>query len=434
MLCSSPSLSIPTRSTRSFTNVTYSITRPTTLKSSVLSLQRRLASDEAASQSEPEADGATEAQHGDNSVAAPVKTETDGYGFKPADYAEDIEASSADSVTEAQHYDDSITASANTDTDAYNITPGEQTEKTEASSAVESATETAEEGASSTVERVSNAARAASDSVANAATTIRDTVGAATGYGRGSNEPGEAEGKGERSKTVYVGNLFFDVRAEDLQKEFEHAGKVVDAKVIMDQRGLSKGFVSPYLQAPSPSISSPHQSNYISCSRLLTTSLPHPTRFGYIKFDTLEGAARAIELYDLQNFEGRRLSVQYSITGARTGSLSGRKPRTPSAERAVHSPTKTLFIGNMSFDMSDRDLNDLFREVKNVIDVRVAIDRRTGQPRGFAHADFVDVESAENAMRELSGKMICGRALRVDYSTSTGRSAVGAASTDDRGS
>jgi len=80
----------------------------------------------------------------------------------------------------------------------------------------------------------------------------------------------------------------------------------------------------------------------------------------------------------------------------------------------------------MSFDMSDRDLNNLFREIKNVIDVRVAIDRRTGQPRGFAHADFQDVESAERAYEELKGKMVCGRALRIDFSTSTGRAAVGA--------
>ena len=78
----------------------------------------------------------------------------------------------------------------------------------------------------------------------------------------------------------------------------------------------------------------------------------------------------------------------------------------------------------MSFDMSDRDLNNLFREIKNVIDVRVAIDRRTGQPRGFAHADFVDIASAERALTELTGKVVCGRALRVDFSTTSGRAAV----------
>jgi RNA recognition motif-containing protein len=66
--------------------------------------------------------------------------------------------------------------------------------------------------------------------------------------------------------------------------------------------------------------------------------------------------------------------------------------------------------------MSDSDLNKLFRDIRNVIDVRVAIDRRTGQPRGFAHADFVDVESAVKGMETLKGQEIYGRVLRVDYS------------------
>lgn len=78
----------------------------------------------------------------------------------------------------------------------------------------------------------------------------------------------------------------------------------------------------------------------------------------------------------------------------------------------------------MAFDMSDRDLNNLFRDIKNVIDVRVAIDRRTGQPRGFAHADFVDVASAQKAMEALKDKEVSGRILRVDFSTSSGRSAM----------
>ena len=70
----------------------------------------------------------------------------------------------------------------------------------------------------------------------------------------------------------------------------------------------------------------------------------------------------------------------------------------------------------MSFEMTDRDLNNLFRGIRNVIDVRVAIDRRTGQPRGFAHADFTDVKSAMEALKVLADKENYGRKLRVDYS------------------
>lgn len=51
-----------------------------------------------------------------------------------------------------------------------------------------------------------------------------------------------------------------------------------------------------------------------------------------------------------------------------------------------------------------------------MLDVRVAIDRRSGQPRGFAHADFIDVESAQKAKEVLERKVVYGRQLRVDYS------------------
>ena len=87
------------------------------------------------------------------------------------------------------------------------------------------------------------------------------------------------------------------------------------------------------------------------------------------------------------------------------------------SEHRTNPPSKTLFIGNLAFEMSDADLNKLFRDIRNVIDVRVAIDRRTGQPRGFAHADFVDISSAEAGKRALADKEIYGRKLRVDFST-----------------
>lgn len=56
-----------------------------------------------------------------------------------------------------------------------------------------------------------------------------------------------------------------------------------------------------------------------------------------------------------------------------------------------------------------------------MLDVRVAIDRRSGQPRGFAHADFIDVESAKTAKEVLEKKVVYGRQLRVDYSAGNAR-------------
>ena len=140
-------------------------------------------------------------------------------------------------------------------------------------------------------------------------------------------------------------------------------------------------------------------------------------RFGYVDFETTEQATKAIAALNQQLFEGRRLAVQYAAYESKTipprggGGAGGSYTAKP-----LNPPSKTLFIGNMSFEMTDRDLNNLFKGIRNVIDVRVAIDRRTGQPRGFAHADFVDVKSAMEAMKHLEGKETYGRKLRMDYS------------------
>jgi nucleolin len=115
----------------------------------------------------------------------------------------------------------------------------------------------------------------------------------------------------------------------------------------------------------------------------------------------------------MQVFEGRNLVVQFHRAKENSKTRDG-----ATGSYTANPPSKTLFIGNMSFEMSDKDLNDLFRDIRNVMDVRVAIDRRTGQPRGFAHADFIDVASATKAKEVLGEKTVYGRQLRVDFSKS----------------
>jgi nucleolin len=119
-----------------------------------------------------------------------------------------------------------------------------------------------------------------------------------------------------------------------------------------------------------------------------------------------------------QLYEGRRVVVQYAAYTTKEMEAKRHDGTRFNSEvrGAKNPPTKTLFIGNMSFEMTDKDLNNLFRGIRNVVDVRVAIDRRTGQPRGFAHADFTDVASAQEALKILAEKETYGRRLRIDYS------------------
>lgn len=134
-------------------------------------------------------------------------------------------------------------------------------------------------------------------------------------------------------------------------------------------------------------------------------------RFGYVTFDSVEAAQRAIEEMNQQIYEGRRIVVQF--TASRQFSREPFKPK--------HKPTRYLYIGNLSFDLTDRELNEIFKSVRNLIEVRVAVDRNTGKPRGFAHADFLDMASAQAAMEILNTKAPHGRRLYVDFCESQKR-------------
>ena len=127
----------------------------------------------------------------------------------------------------------------------------------------------------------------------------------------------------------------------------------------------------------------------------------------FVNYSTEAEADRAIAEMHGSVFEGRTLVAQYAFRSQDQGDPS---------KFQMNPPTKTLFIGNMSFSMSDKDLNDLFLEVENCTDVRIAMDRRTGLPRGFAHADFTDVKSAQKAREFLNDRELLGRKLRIDYS------------------
>lgn len=233
------------------------------------------------------------------------------------------------------------------------------------------ATEATEDATTTAAE--SEPVQAATDSIRSESPAARLTEGISGDSSRA--ERRSFRDPPEPNATVYVGNLFFDVTENDLTKEFGRFGTPKHVRIVRDARGLSKGF-------------------------------------GYIAFETTEQAQSAIAELNQQLFEGRRLMVSFahSPNAAEPRSSPGRP------ERPLNPPSKTLFIGNMSFEMTDRDLNNLFRGIRNVVDVRVAIDRRTGQPRGFAHADFVDVKSAMEAMKLLAGKENYGRRLRIDYS------------------
>ena len=75
---------------------------------------------------------------------------------------------------------------------------------------------------------------------------------------------------------------------------------------------------------------------------------------------------------------------------------------------------RKLYIGNLSFDVADEELEAAFSEFGEIVSATVVRDRISGRSRGFGFVEFADEESADKAKADLNGKEIKGRAIRID--------------------
>jgi cold-inducible RNA-binding protein len=73
-----------------------------------------------------------------------------------------------------------------------------------------------------------------------------------------------------------------------------------------------------------------------------------------------------------------------------------------------------IFVGNLSYQTTQEDLLATFSQFGNVDRVSIVTDRDTGQPRGFAFVEMSNAQEAQNAIAQLNGAELNGRALNVN--------------------
>ncbi len=75
---------------------------------------------------------------------------------------------------------------------------------------------------------------------------------------------------------------------------------------------------------------------------------------------------------------------------------------------------KKIYVGNLSFQTTDADLNNMFGQVGKVESVQIIRDPNTGYPKGFGFVEMSDDAAAAKAIEQLNGKELNGRALNVN--------------------
>src|SRR5207253_2889717 len=73
-----------------------------------------------------------------------------------------------------------------------------------------------------------------------------------------------------------------------------------------------------------------------------------------------------------------------------------------------------LYVGNLAFQTTSQELQELFAQAGTVESASVVEDRMTGRSRGFAFVEMSTQEEANAAIEQLNGKEVGGRALKVN--------------------
>ena len=74
----------------------------------------------------------------------------------------------------------------------------------------------------------------------------------------------------------------------------------------------------------------------------------------------------------------------------------------------------TIYIGNLSYDVTQQDLEEVFAEYGTVKKVALPVDRETGRVRGFGFVELEETGQEDKAIEELNGAEWMGRTLRVN--------------------
>jgi hypothetical protein len=82
--------------------------------------------------------------------------------------------------------------------------------------------------------------------------------------------------------------------------------------------------------------------------------------------------------------------------------------------RRIRQVTINIYVGNLSYNTDDRELEDMFAPFGDITSARVITDRETGRSKGFGFVEMPDKEQGEAAIAALNGTDVGGRELRIN--------------------
>lgn len=139
---------------------------------------------------------------------------------------------------------------------------------------------------------------------------------------------------------------------------------------------------------------------------------------------------KAIGLYKepTHQSKGKKGAAKSNVRNARTGDEKKRTPKSGPKQRerkpvsSEDIDTKRLYLGNLSYEATESDLEELFRGVGTVRRVEIVYNRKTHRSKGYGFVEMLNVEEAKRAVEVLHDQFFMGRKLNVNSANSKGPS------------
>ena len=132
---------------------------------------------------------------------------------------------------------------------------------------------------------------------------------------------------------------------------------------------------------------------------------------GYVLFQSKQAALDAKEKFNASKFEDKHLRVDTFIEQAPIPRSQG---RTYGVNKLGEDFTRTIFIGNLPYIVSEEDVRQQFEDCGKIENVRLVRDAKTFIGKGIGYVMFSSVEEMQKALKEKKALKFRGRELRVN--------------------
>lgn len=130
--------------------------------------------------------------------------------------------------------------------------------------------------------------------------------------------------------------------------------------------------------------------------------------FAYVDLPSAKYVDSVVALSE-QVLNGRKLLIKNS------SSFEGRPEGDGAKALLKNPPLRILFVGNLSFDTSEDNLEEHFRHCGEIVRIRMATFQDSGKCKGFAFIDFKDENGPTTALKSKLAKKLINRPLRLEY-------------------